>query len=61
MEAGLNWTSITIVGALLLAAVVALTAFRNKAGVKPDNTEAATREVYEEEDRAHRGESDDVP
>jgi len=57
----MNWTSILIVGALLLAAVIALIAFRSKTGVSPGDTEAATREIYEEEDRAHRGESDNVP
>jgi len=59
--AGFSWTLITIVGAIVLALAIAYAALRNKAERKPDNTEAATREVYEEEDRAHRGESDNVP
>jgi len=59
--AGFNWTLITIVGAIVLAAAIAYAALRNKVERKPDNAEQATREVYEKEDRAHRGESDDVP
>jgi len=59
--AGFNWTLITIVGAVVLGGLIAYAALRNKAERKPDDAEAATRRNYEEEDRAHRGESDNVP
>jgi len=59
--AGLNWTLITIVGALVLAAIIAFAALRNRADPGPGGTEEATRRNYDEEDRAHRGESDNVP
>jgi len=59
---GFNWTLITIVGAIALAVVIALAALRNRASRSTvEHSEEATREVYEEEERAHRGESDDVP
>jgi hypothetical protein len=39
-----------------------LAALRNRASRSTvEHSEEATREVYEEEERAHRGESDDVP
>lgn len=60
--AGLNWTLITIVGAAVLAVVIAWAVLRNRAsGSTGADTEAATRRVYEEEERAHHGESDNVP
>ena len=59
---GFNWTLLTIVGAIVLAVVIAWAALRNRTS-RPtaDKTEEATRQVYEEEERAHHGESDDVP
>ncbi len=60
--AGFNWTLIAIIGAAVLVLVIAYAALRNRTAPGPPvDTEAATRQVYEEEDRAHRGESDDVP
>ncbi len=57
---GVNWTLITIVGAALLALVIAWAALRNR-GDRVDGEHGETKRLYEEEDRAHRGESDDVP
>ena len=60
--AGFNWALMTIVGALVLAVVIAWAAMRNRASQpRNEDTEAATRRVYEEEEREHHGESDDVP
>ncbi|MGQ0588811.1 MAG: hypothetical protein ACT4N8_04665 [Sphingosinicella sp.] len=59
--AGLNWTLITIVGAVVLAALIAFAALRNRADGDTSGTEEATRRVYEEEEREHHGESDNVP
>ncbi len=53
---GGSWGIITIIGPLLLAAVLAWALLRNRKS-KPeeiDRTEAATRELYREEDAAHR-------
>jgi hypothetical protein len=59
---GFNWVLMTIVGVLILAAVMFWARASNKkAGVEDRDTDAATRRVYEEEDREHRGESDNVP
>ena len=46
----------------MLAVVIAWAALRNRAS-RPtvEDSEAATRRVYEEEEREHHGESDDVP
>ena len=59
---GFNWTLITIVGAAVLAIVIAWVALRNRGSNSASaDTEAATRRVYEDEERAHHGESDNVP
>jgi hypothetical protein len=59
---GFNWSLLTIVGPLLLLLVIAWAVLRNrKSSRDPVDSEAATRRVYEEEDRAHRHESDNVP
>jgi heme/copper-type cytochrome/quinol oxidase subunit 2 len=56
------WSIITIAGPLILVAVIAWAALRNRNAVDTrEETERATRALYEEEDRAHRGEDDDVP
>jgi hypothetical protein len=61
-EGGFNWTLITIVGAIVLAAVIAWAALRKRASRSTvEHSEEATRKVYEEEERAHHGEGDDVP
>jgi hypothetical protein len=59
---GLNWGIMTIIGPLLLAAVLAWALLRNRKARRPedlDRTERATRELYKEEDAAHRGEGSD--
>ena len=59
---GFNWTLITIVGAALLAVVIAWAALRNRSSrPKIEDSEEATRRLYDEEEREHHGESDDVP
>ena len=60
---GLGWGLQTIIGAALLAAVILWALLRNRgsSGTERDETEAATRDLYKEEDRAHRHEDDDVP
>ena len=59
---GFNWTLITIVGPLVLLLVIAWAVLRNRGSQRSDvDSEEATRRVYEEEDREHRHESDDVP
>lgn len=59
---GGSWGIITIVAPLLLLAVLAWAVLRNrKSRVSEDRTGQATRELYEEEDRAHRHESDNMP
>ncbi|HEY0445956.1 MAG TPA: hypothetical protein VGD19_05835 [Allosphingosinicella sp.] len=58
---GLNWGIMTIVGPLLLAVVLAWAMLRNRKS-RPEEierTERATRELYKEEDAAHRGEGSD--
>ena len=60
--AGFNWTLLTIVGPLVLVLVIAWAILRNRRSRASDaEGEAATRRVYEEEDREHRHESDYVP
>ncbi|HWT13316.1 MAG TPA: hypothetical protein VN231_11225 [Allosphingosinicella sp.] len=59
---GFNWSLLNIVGPLVLALVIAWAVLRNRRSRQTDReSEAATRSLYEEEDRAHRGESDNVP
>jgi hypothetical protein len=57
---GFSWSVLTIVGPILLLAVLLWAVLRNR---KPrredvDRTERATRELYREEDRAHRRDND---
>ena len=59
---GVNWAMLTIVGVLILAAVLIWASTRNRSSRgRIEDSEAATRRVYEEEDRDHRGESNNVP
>jgi hypothetical protein len=59
---GFNWSLLTIVGAIVLALVIAWAALRNRSSRREvERSEEATRRVYEEEERAHHGESDNVP
>ena len=59
---GGGWTIITIVAPLLLVIVVAWAALRNRTGrATREETEIATRELYREEELAHRDEDDHRP
>ncbi len=60
---GFNWSLLTIIGPLALLLVIAWAVLRNRRGPRQTgvDSEAATRRVYEEEDREHRHESDNVP
>ena len=60
---GASWTIITIVGPLILAGVLLWALLRNRKRSPRDeeHTEQATRELYREEDRAHRGENENIP
>ena len=60
---GAGWAIMNIIGPLLLAAVILWALLRNRKSTprEDERTEEATRELYREEDRAHRGENDDVP
>ena len=59
---GVNWAMLTIVGVVILAAVLIWASTRNRSSRgRIEDSEAATRRVYEEEDRDHRGESNNVP
>ena len=61
---GTSWGIINILGPLFLIIVIAWAVLRNrktKDGVSKEDTERATRELYRQEDAAHRRESDDVP
>lgn len=52
--AGLNWVTITVIGTALLAIAIAVAALRNRVSKETAaQSEAATRELYKEEDRAH--------
>lgn len=57
---GLNWSVLTIVGPLLLAAVIIVAILRNRVSKDvADRSEAGTRELYREEDRLHRNDDDE--
>lgn len=59
---GFNWSLLTIVGPLLLVAVIAWAMLHNRASRRRrDDSERATHRVYDEEDRAHRGEGGGTP
>ena len=59
---GLQWALLTIVGVLVLAGVMMWARASNKRDrASGTDTEAATRRVYDEEEREHHGESDNVP
>jgi len=54
----LNWMTITVIGVALLAIVIAFAALRNRSSRQLiDKSEAATRDLYKEEDLAHRDDS----
>ena len=57
---GFSWSLLTIVGPILLAIVLLWAVLKNRKA-RPedvDRTERATRELYQEEDRAHRRDND---
>ena len=59
---GFNWVLIGIVGVIVLAAAIIWAALRNRSSRSSiEESEEATRRVYEQEDRDHKGESDYVP
>ena len=59
---GINWALLTIVGAIVLGGVILWAALRNRTSrPRQDESERATHRLYEEEDRAHRGDDEDVP
>jgi nitrogen fixation-related uncharacterized protein len=59
---GANWAILNIVGPLILAAVLLWVFLRSrKSRETGEETEDATRRLYDEEDEAHRGEDDHVP
>ena len=61
--AGAGWFIMTILGPLILAGVLLWVLFRGRKRTprEDERTEQATRDLYREEDRAHRGENEDVP
>ncbi len=51
----INWMTMTVIGAALLAIVIAIAALRNRSSRETiEKSEAATRDLYQEEDRVHR-------
>ncbi len=59
---GFNWILIGVVGVIALALVIAFARLRNRTPpAKAEDSEEATRRVYEEEEREHQGEADHVP
>ncbi len=56
---GFNWSLLTVIGPLLLIAAIAWAVLRNRTSKQSmDMTEQATRDLYKEEDRAHKGDGD---
>ena len=59
---GIGWGLQTVIGVLLLSAVLLWVLFRNRSTPEEDErTEEATHRLYEEEDAEHGHEDDDVP
>ena len=59
---GFNWALMTIVGVLVLAGAIIWAALRNRSSrPREEDSEEATRRLYDEEEREHHGESDYVP
>ncbi len=57
---GFNWSILTILGPLLIVIVLAWAVMRNKKASRPEDirrTEDATRDLYREEDAAHRNDN----
>ena len=56
--AAINWMTMTVIGVALLAIVIAIAALRNRSSRETiEKSEAATHDLYQEEDRAHRNDS----
>jgi mannose/fructose/N-acetylgalactosamine-specific phosphotransferase system component IIC len=52
---GVSWVTITVIGVAILAAAIAFAALRNRSSKEVvRKSEAATRDLYKEEDAAHR-------
>jgi hypothetical protein len=60
---GFNWALMTILGPIILGAVVLWSLMRNRKSSKQDidRTEQATHDLYRAEDAAHAREDDRVP
>ena len=59
---GFDSRLLIVFGALALIAVIIFAALRNRSRRPPvEKSEEATRRLYEAEDRAHKGESDNIP
>lgn len=59
---GAGWAIMTIIGPLVLLAVIAWAALRNRSSNRTkDESERATHDLYDAEDRVHRNEDNDVP
>ena len=59
---GFNWGLLTVIGAIVLAIAIAWAALRNRRSAALDEeSERATHRLYDEEERLHHGESDNVP
>jgi hypothetical protein len=58
-----NWSLLTILGPILIVVVVLWAVLRNHKSSRAeiDRTEAATRDLYKEEDAAHQRRSDVAP
>ena len=55
-------SGLIVVGVIVLGAVIAWAVLQKRSsGERVEETEEATRRVYEEEEREHHGESDNVP
>ena len=58
---GFNWILIGVIGVVVLALAIVFARLGNRRAAPDKEGEEATRRVYEEEERAHHGESDRVP
>jgi len=54
----LNWMTLTVIGVAILGLAIAVAALRNRSSKQViEKSEAATRDLYREEDRVHRNDS----
>ena len=55
----INWMMITVIGVALLAIAIAVAKLSNRSSKQMiEKSEKATHDLYEEEDRVHRNDSD---